>query len=220
MESGVALSRQTKAPDETERVRRHYEDLAPKYDKLIRFAEKILFRDGRRWACSQATGDVLEVAIGTGRNLPFYPAGVRLTGIELSPAMLELARQRANELGREVELRVGDAQALDFPDHRFDTVVCTLSLCCIPNDRKAVAEMKRVLRFGGQLVLLDHVASDVLLVRAVQRLLEPLSVRFGADSLLRRPLEHVRAEGFEIKWQERSNWGIVERVIARKPPEC
>jgi len=65
MESGVALSRQTDARDETERVRRHYEDLAPKYDKLIRFAEKILFRNGRRWACSQAAGDVLEVAIGT-----------------------------------------------------------------------------------------------------------------------------------------------------------
>ena len=202
--------------NERERVRTHYDNLAPKYDKCIGFFEKVLFGDGRRWACSQATGDVLEVAIGTGRNLIFYPEGAFVTGIDLSPAMLEIARQRASELGRKVDLQVGDAEALSFPDESFDSVVCTLSLCCVPDERKAVAEMKRVLRPGGRLVLLDHVLSDATLVRAVQRILQPLWVRLHADSLLRRPLEQVRAEGFELEFQERSKWGIVERVIARK----
>jgi ubiquinone/menaquinone biosynthesis C-methylase UbiE len=68
------------------------------------------------WVCSQASGEVLEVAIGTGRNLPFYPKGVRLTGINFSPTMLDIARRRAADLGREVDLREGDAQALEFPD--------------------------------------------------------------------------------------------------------
>jgi hypothetical protein len=141
-----------------QRLRRYWDRNARNYDKQIAFWERRLFSDGRRWVCSQASGEVLEVAIGTGRNLPYYPQGIHLTGIEFSPAMLALARQRADELGLNVDLRVGDAQALDLPDARFDTVVCTLSLCAIPDDRQAVAEMWRVLRPGGRLLLLDHVA--------------------------------------------------------------
>src|SRR5919204_6856760 len=99
---------------ETERVKRVQDKMAPKYDRSMNRWERILFGGGREWVCSQASGDVLEIAIGTGRNLPYYPSGVRLTGVELSPNMLELARKRASELGRDVDLRSGDAQALDF----------------------------------------------------------------------------------------------------------
>jgi ubiquinone/menaquinone biosynthesis C-methylase UbiE len=90
---------------ETERVRRIWEREAPRYDRYIRFWEELLFEDGREWVCSRAQGDVLEVAIGTGRNLPFYPEGVRLTGVDISSAMLMIARRRASELGLEVDLR-------------------------------------------------------------------------------------------------------------------
>src|SRR6266704_1268569 len=76
----------------------------------------------------------------------FYPVDIRLTGVEFSPAMLELARQRADTLGRHVDLRLGDAHELDLPEASFDTVVCTLSLCGIADDRRALAEMQRVLR--------------------------------------------------------------------------
>ena len=114
---------------ETERVREIFDASAAQYDKGMAFNEKLFCGDGRAWACSHARGQVLEIAIGTGRNLPFYPADVEITGIEISPAMLEIARQRAQGLGRQVELVIGDAQALPFPDQRFDTVVCTLSLC-------------------------------------------------------------------------------------------
>jgi ubiquinone/menaquinone biosynthesis C-methylase UbiE len=202
---------------QTERVRSYYNDIAPQYDHWVGYFEKVLVGDGRRWACAQAAGEVLEVAIGTGRNLTFYPKGVRVTGIDLSPAMLAIARRRANELGQQADLREGDAQALDFPDERFDSVVCTLSLCCIPDERKAVVEIRRVLRPAGRLVLLDHVVSNVAPVRAVQRLLEPLWIHWFRDSLLRRPVEHLQADGFEMVWQERSKLGIIERVLARKP---
>jgi ubiquinone/menaquinone biosynthesis C-methylase UbiE len=201
---------------ETKRVQRHYDEEASRYDKLIGLPEKLLFGDGRSWVCSQAREDVLEIAVGTGRNLPYYPQDVRIVGIELSPAMLEIARRRAQELGRSADLQVGDAQALDFPDERFDTVVCTLSLCTIPDDRKAVAEAKRVLRPGGRLLLLEHVRSPIPVVRAIQRILDPLIVRFQADHLLREPLRHVEAEGFEVEWLKRSKWGIVERLSAHK----
>jgi ubiquinone/menaquinone biosynthesis C-methylase UbiE len=203
--------------EETERLKRIYEKQAPRYDRSIAFWEKVLFRDGRQWVCSRAQGEVLEVAIGTGRNLTFYPAGVRLTGIDLSPAMLERARERAGELGMEVDLREGDAQDLPFPGGSFDTVVCTLSLCNVPDDRRAVAEMKRVLRPGGRLLLLDHIRAASGLGRAVQKALEFVWVRLEGEHLLRRPLEHAKAEGLRIEERERYKRGIVERVLARKP---
>jgi len=183
---------------ETEPVRGLYEKEARKYDREMNFFDRLLFAGAREWVCAQATGEVLEIGIGTGRNLPHYRHDVRLTGVELSPAMLEIARARARKLGRDVDLRVGDAQTLEFGDNSFDTVVCTLSLCTIPDDGAAVAEMGRVLRPGGRLLLLEHVRSPLLPVRLAQRLLDPLAVRFEADHLLREPLDHLRAEGFEV----------------------
>ncbi len=203
--------------EETERLKRHWESEAPTYDRRMGFFERVLFGDGREWVCSRAFGEVLEVAVGTGRNFTFYPQGVRLSGIDLSPAMLEIARKRTKELGVDADLREGDAQQLPFPDASFDTVVCTLSLCNIPDDRRAIAEMKRVLRPGGRLLLLDHVRSSSKVWLAVQRVLEPLPRRFSCEHLLRRPLEHVVAEGFEVEQRERSKAGIVERLSARKP---
>lgn len=100
---------------ETERVRRLYDAMAPRYDRVIAVAERLLFGDGRQWACSQATGQVLEVAIGTGRNLPYYPPDVQVTGIDLSPGMLIEAQARAAKCETAVELQVGDAQHLPYP---------------------------------------------------------------------------------------------------------
>jgi ubiquinone/menaquinone biosynthesis C-methylase UbiE len=202
---------------QTERIRRIWEKQAPRYDRNMALWDRILFEDGRRWVCSRARGEVLEVAIGTGRNLAFYPKGVRLIGIDLSPTMLQLARDRARELGIEVDLREGDAHDLPFPDESFDTVVCTLSLCNVSDDRRAVAEMKRVLKPGGRLLLLDHVRAASGLGRAVQKALEVVTVRLEGEYLLRRPLEHVQVEGFRIEERERYKRGIVERVSARKP---
>ncbi len=200
-----------------DRVRRRYDAQAAKYDRCIAKSERLLVGDGRRWVCSQATGDVLEIGAGTGRNLPFYPAGVRITGIDLSPAMIEVARQRAAELNIDADLRVGDAHALAFPESSFDSVVCTLSLCTIPDWRRAVAEAARVLRPGGRLLLLEHVRSPWLPVRAVQWVLEPFFVWTGDDYLLREPLGAVREQGLQVERLERSKLGLVERLVARKP---
>jgi ubiquinone/menaquinone biosynthesis C-methylase UbiE len=201
---------------ETERVRRLMDKGAPRYDRQMNFFDRVLFAGGREWACSLAEGEVLEIAVGSGRNLEFYPEGVRLTAIEFSPEMLELAKKRAAELGREVDLRLGDAQDLDLADESFDTIICTLALCTIPDPEKAVAEAHRVLRPGGRYVAFEHVRSPVAAVRAVERMLDPLTVRFEGDHLVREPLEYLRPAGFEIEQLERSKWGIVERVVARK----
>jgi SAM-dependent methyltransferase len=139
--------------------------------------------------------------------------------VELSTGMLALARDRANRLQMPAELRPGDAQALDFPNERFDTVVCTLSLCTIPDDRQALAEAWRVLRPGGLLLLLEHVRSPQPIVRSIERLLEPLAMRLDGDHLLRDPLDYVGALGFSVASVERGGWGLLETVVARKPME-
>ncbi|HLL57956.1 MAG TPA: class I SAM-dependent methyltransferase [Rubrobacteraceae bacterium] len=205
------------AGDDTERVRRHYDRNAGSYDQLIDPFERVLFGGGREWVCSRAQGEVLEIAAGTGRNLPFYPEGVRLTAVELSPGMLEIARRRAQELGVQAELRVGDAHDLPFPDASFDTVVATLALCTIPDDRRAVAEAARVLRPGGLLLLLEHVRSPILPVRILQRAFNPLTVLIENDHLIREPLRHIQDAGLVVEHLERSKWGVVERLAARKP---
>lgn len=202
---------------ETAKARRVWDTFAPRYDSTMRFFERVQFSGGREWVCSRAHGNVLEVAIGTGLNLPLYPPGVRLTGVDLSPEMLALACQRAEELGQDVELREGDAESLPCDDASFDTAVCTLSLCAIPDDRAAIREMWRVLRPGGRLLLLDHVGSHWRLVWGAQRLFELFTVRAAGEHQTRRPLPVVEAAGFVVDESERLKAGTVERVAATKP---
>src|SRR6266545_3119586 len=150
----------TSSETPTARQRRVWDKGAPSYDRQIAFFEKIWFGGGREWLGERAHGRVLEVAIGTGLNLPHYPADATVTGVELSPAMLAIARQRAANLGRDVDLREGDAEHLPFGDASFNTVVCALSLCTIPDPAAAIGEMRRVLVPGGRLWLLDVVDRD------------------------------------------------------------
>ena len=205
------------APDQTAKVLRAWEKTAPSYDKQIAFFEKIQFGGGREWLGARARGRVLEVAIGTGLNLPHYPADATVTGIELSPAMLAIAKQRAADLGRDVDLHTGDAEHLPFGEAAFDTVVCALSLCTIPDPQGAIGEMARVLVPGGRLLLLDHVGSTWPPIYAAQWLLERLTIRAAGEHFTRRQLPLVRAAGFDIVEVERLKAGTVERVLARKP---
>jgi ubiquinone/menaquinone biosynthesis C-methylase UbiE len=214
-----ATAEQSMTAEQTRRQRwsRYWDKQAASYDRQMQFFDKTLFAGSRAWVCSQATGDTLEVAVGTGLNLALYPAGARLTGIDLSLAMLDKARARASELGRTADLREADAHALPFPAASFDTVVCTFSLCAIPDPRLAITEMNRVLRPGGLLLLADHVAGATWPVRAIQKLLETVTVPLGGEHFLRHPSALVREEGFEIERRERFTLGIVERLAARKP---
>lgn len=205
------------ATRDLERLRRYWDKHAGHYDRQMGFWDRRLFGDTRQWVCSQAAGEVLEVAVGTGLNLRWYPNEVRLAGVDLSPAMLEHAHRRAERSGRALDARVGDAQRLEFPDGSFDTVVATFSLCAIPDDEAAVAEMRRVLRPGGLLLLADHVVSTSAPLRGVQRLLELVTIPLGEEHFRRRPISHVRTQGFTVERHDRFKAGIVERLTARKP---
>jgi ubiquinone/menaquinone biosynthesis C-methylase UbiE len=205
------------APHQPDRWHRYWNKKSSDYDKEMGFWDRHLFGDTREWVCSQARGEVLEVAVGTGLNLPFYPDDVTLTGIDLSEGMLDIARDRAAELDRPATLRLGNAHELPFEDAAFDTVVCTFGLCAIPDSDAAIAEMARVLRPGGRLILADHIEGSSRVTRGVQRLLELVTVPLGGEHFLRRPLRKVKAAGLDVQRVDRFTLGLVERLVASKP---
>jgi ubiquinone/menaquinone biosynthesis C-methylase UbiE len=213
--SGAGARRSGESP--TARQKRVWDESAAIYDKQMAFLERSLLAGSREWLGQRAHGRVLEVAIGTGRNLPHYRADATIVGIELSPAMLAIARRRAAEGGREVDLREGDAEHLPVADASFDTVVCAFSLCTIPDPAAAISQMRRVLVPGGSLVLVDHIGSSWPPIRALQWLAERITIRTAGEHFTRRQLPLVRAAGFEIVEAERRKAGVVEHIHARKP---
>jgi ubiquinone/menaquinone biosynthesis C-methylase UbiE len=201
----------------TAKQRRIWDTAASSYDNQITFFEKIWFNGGREWIGARAHGRVLEVAIGTGRSLTYYDAAATITGLELSPAMLTIAQQHAASLGRDVVLHEADAAHLPFADATFDTVVCALALCSIPDPARAISEMYRVLTPGGQLLLLDHVGSTWPPLYAAQWLVEQITRRAAGEHLTRRQLPLVKAAGFAVDETQRLKAGTVERIRALKP---
>lgn len=191
----------------TEETRRLWDRRAPSCDRWGR-TDRVLIRNSRELLCSGARGRTLEVAVGTGRNLEHYPPGVDVTGIDLSQEMLARARARAEGLGRHVALVEADARSLPFDDRSFDTVVCTLSMCAIPDQGRALAEMYRVLVPGGRLLMVDHIEY----ARAPMRWIE-------------RRREHPRGlprtlaleAGFAVGHHDRMFFGLVERMVAHRP---
>lgn len=218
----MARRSQSEAPwalkaGQKERKLRSYARAAPIYDEEMDFFEKwIIGTEHRGWACSRADGVTLEVAIGTGLNLPHYPDHVTLIGVDLSPDMLAGARARAERMDRAVELLEADAQDLPFPSDAFDTVICTYALCSVPDDSIAIAEMGRVLRPGGHLILVDHVRSTVPPIYWMQWLYEFVPRHTKGEYMTRRPAQHVDPHEFQIVANDRLRAGVIERLVAVK----
>jgi SAM-dependent methyltransferase len=194
---------------ETERIRRIYDrgsDITPSGKN-----------GALAWIGAQVEGETLEIGIGRGRSLPYYPPGTKLSGIDLSGVAIQMAAARAAELSMDADIRQGDATRLPYASDHFDTVVFCFVLCTIPDDVAAVAEAVRVLKPGGRLVLLEHVRSPNPFVQAVEKVFEPLTMWRMGDHLLREPLYLILAEDLEVLTLERRTFGIVERLVARKP---
>lgn len=198
-----------------ERARRFWERIAPDYDRRIAGLERRFMAASRPWVCGRAAGDVLEVGIGTGLNLPYYDDGVRLTGVEQSDGMLDAARRRARDLGNHVTLVSGDAMDLPFDAAAFDAVVCTFVLCSVPDERRALEEMLRVLRPGGDLLLADHVIAVNPIVRLGERLVESITIPAQNEHFTRRPLVTIEGMGVPIVASRRRTFGALEEVHAR-----
>jgi ubiquinone/menaquinone biosynthesis C-methylase UbiE len=160
----------------------------------------------RRRVIGAADGRVLEIGIGSGLNLPFYGAKVReIFGLEPSPRLAAMAERASRKTGRAVNLVEGSAEAIPMDSGSFDTVVTTWTLCSIPEAVKALGEMRRVLKPGGQLLFVEHGLAPEQNVQKWQHRLTPVWKRIGGGCHLDRPIRTlVETAGFDIVALENS----------------
>ncbi len=205
-------------PRATARTRARYQRIARFYDLMEAMPER-RFAPWRQRLWSLVRGPrVLEVGVGTGKNMAYYPPGTRVTGVDLTPGMLDQARKRAAALGLDVELRLGDVQSLEFEDDSFDSAVATFVFCSVPDPILGLKELQRVVRPGGQIILLDHVRSERPLLGWLMDVLNPLVVRITGANINRRTVENVRKAGLEIENVEDLGMGdIIKLTITRSP---
>lgn len=206
-------------PDVDERAtvvtRARYQRLSRFYD-LMEILPERRFRPWREkvWALVQGP-HVLEVGVGTGKNMSFWPRHLHLTGIDLTPGMLERARCRAAELGLQPDLHLGDVQALDFPDASFDTAVATFVFCSVPDPVAGLRELNRVVKPGGCIILLEHIRSPNIFMGKLMDILNPLVVRMLGANINRRTLENIRKGGLRVERVENLGMGgIVNLIVA------
>jgi ubiquinone/menaquinone biosynthesis C-methylase UbiE len=199
-------------------IRRTYDNRAEAYDRTVGLGERLAVGDFRRKFGAELRGETLEVAIGSGLNLPYYtPAVTRATGVDLSSGMLAQARNRADALGRRIHLVQGDAQRLMFASGSFDTVAISLALCTVPDPARALAELARVCRRGGRVVFLEHVLSPVPPVALLERLVSPVQERILGCHLDRATLDLAREAGFVVEREEARLLGVFRLAVARPP---
>jgi ubiquinone/menaquinone biosynthesis C-methylase UbiE len=163
---------------------------------------------------------VLEVGVGTGKNIRFWPLNCRITAIDLTPGMLEIARQHASELNRSQDnLSLGDVQHLELPSASFDTVVSTFVFCSVPDPVQGLREIGRVVRPDGQILLLEHVRIDRPVIGRLMDLMAPLIVHLHGANINRRTVENVRAAGLHIdRVQDLDDMGMFKMIFARAKP--
>ena len=150
----------------------------------------------RRQYVGQATGDVLELGIGTGLNLEHYSDEVRsVTGVDPAAELTEKARERAETIKPKVEVLGISGESLPIDDNQFDTVVCTWTMCSIPNPYRAVEEMRRVLKPGGDVIFVEHGRADDASVVKWQRRIEPLWKIIGGGCHLTRRMDDLLEQG-------------------------
>jgi ubiquinone/menaquinone biosynthesis C-methylase UbiE len=189
------------------------------YDAMESPMEMISAGPWRQALLSGVRGRVLEVGIGTGKNLPYYPRDVDLTGIDISPRMLARAKRRAEALGIPCRLIVMDAERMTFPDATFDVSVSTFVFCSVPDPVAGLKEIRRVLKPGGEAFFLEHVRSANPLLGRLMDLLNPLVRSAIGPNINRRTVENIMNAGFEIVSLEEMGMKIMKKIVARPAPQ-
>jgi ubiquinone/menaquinone biosynthesis C-methylase UbiE len=196
----------------TEQVRRRYDEMAGNW-RLLGITDALLLLNRlRRNQFSGVRGAVLDVACGTGENFPYLERARSVVAFDLSPEMIGEARRRARQLRMDVDLVVGDAQKMPFPDGIFDEVVSGFSTCTFPDHVAALGEMVRVTRPGGRILLVEHGRSSVGAIarrqdRNIERVLARSACRNNRDVLA-----EIAEAGLTPSVVRTSHLGMLQRV--------
>lgn len=200
-------------------VRRRYDQLARLYDLIEGGME---FFVGEKWRSrlnSLVSGDkILEVGVGTGRNIPFYQPSKEYISIDLSPNMLKRATIKGHQAGLEIEFLVMDVEHLAFKDNLFDTVIASFTFCTVADPVKGLAELRRVCKPGGRLLMIEHVRPKRRFMGALFDILNPLMWWTIADNINRNTISHVERAGWEIEFTHPLSSDVILLIQARCPP--
>jgi len=192
-----------------------YDRFAPWYDWVEGILDLLGVSRLRQRLMRRASGRVLEVAVGTGKNLRYYERDCRITAIDMSGEMLEIARKRAAKLAMNVSFLLANGEALPFPEKSFDTVVSSLTTCTFPNPVSALREMARVCKSAGEILLLEHGRSDrEWLGRWQDRRADRYAKQLGCH-WNREPVEIVHEAGLTIPRASRKFFGIFHLIEAK-----
>jgi ubiquinone/menaquinone biosynthesis C-methylase UbiE len=195
-------------------IAKKYDRFAPWYDLVEGIPDLFGVKRLRRRLLRRVSGKVLEVAVGTGRNLHYYPQGCRIIGVDVSGAMLSNARKRSTKLSLSDSYLLADAAALPFSDRSFDSVVSSLSTCTFPNPVVALREMARVCKWEGRILLLEHGRSDRKWLGRWQDRREDTYAKQLGCHWNRESQELARKAGFKILDAQRSFFGIFHVIEA------
>jgi len=202
-------------PSKTVITRKRYDRLAIFYDFMEAPLERYRFAHWRSMLTERIVGDrALEVGIGTGKNLPYYPRDVKIMAIDVSRRMLERAHKRALLLGSRVYLQNMDVQQLAFPNNSFDTVFATFVFCSVPDPVAGLKELKRVCKPNGKLLLLEHMRPGNVLLGLLFDMVNPMTVRMMGANINRRTMENIKKAGWQILKEENLSGDIVRWVEA------
>jgi ubiquinone/menaquinone biosynthesis C-methylase UbiE len=213
-EKGV-MDTETFPSNRTVRIRKRYDHLSPYYDLLESFLEKVAFSKWRKRAFEYIEGEnILEVGVGTGKNLDFYPPDKRVTAIDFSPGMLSRARRKIDEKKANVDLREMDIQKLQFEDQSIDTVLATFVFCSVLDPIQGLREVRRVCRKGGKIILLEHVRPSCRLLGRIFDVLNLFIVRLMGVNINRETVENLKKAGLKIEEERNLFSSIVKMVVA------
>ena len=197
-----------------QRTRAVYDRFAARYDCVMAPLERWLLRDLRKrlFGMLPSSGLLLEVGAGTGANFSYYPSAVRGVATELSRAMLQIAARKERPAG--LRLVQNSAERLPFADNSFDAAVATLVFCSVASPTEGFTELRRVVKPGGSICLLEHVRPDGALGYAFDAL-SRLTVALSDDHFNRRTADEARRAGLDVIGVERRAAGIIQLIVCR-----
>lgn len=179
-----------------DKIRRRYNRAARFYDLLEKPMEVMSLKKWRMEAVKALKGKVLEVGIGTGRNIEYYPEDLDITAIDFSEKMLEKAKEKIKKFNKKVNLMQMNAQDLQFPDNTFDTVFTTCVFCSVPDPVTGLKEIRRVCKPTGKIIMIEHVRSEQRVLGLIMDVLNPLVVNTYGANINRRTVENIHKSGY------------------------